>query len=228
MKVTFDACNHHLPSLQCDAEAEDAAAGGARVKCPKCQTPFVVHADESAAPPAAAPRPGPKSGVTKPAAPRPKPEPPPEEEEAKIAEAVDEADDEAEEEGEAPVKAKKKIPLWVWIASGVGAFFLLCGCCPLGGWLAYSMMGSGGLLGANVSMTSYNKLKKGMTEDQVKAVMGGAPTLQQDVGPMHADTWKGSGDDFITVEFRKDGKAIAGGYQFTNGPAKMSGAGPLP
>ncbi len=202
---------------------------GTRIKCPKCQTAFVVPGG-GAAPAAVAPKPGPKSAVAKPAAPKPKPAPPPPEEEEEVAEAeaADGADDGAAGEGEAPVKAKKKIPLWVWIASGVGAFFLLCGCCPLGGWLAYSMMGSGGLLGGgNLSMTSYNKLKKGMTEDEVKQVMGGVPSMTSETGGIHSDIWKGSGDDFITVQFQQD-KAVAAGYQITNGPSKMSGGGPLP
>lgn len=220
------------PHCKVTLKPKTPVPAGARIKCPKCQTAFVVPGG-GAAPAAAAPKQGPKSAVAKPAAPKPKPAPPPEEEEEVAeAEAADGADDEAAaEEGEAPVKAKKKIPLWVWLASAGVALVLLCGCCGLPSILYVSgvtTFGLGSLTGGNISMDTYKKLKKGMTEDQIKAVMGGAPSLQQEAGAMHAETWKGSGDDFITVEFRKDGKAIAGGYQFTNGPAKMSGGGLLP
>ena len=209
---------------------------GTRIKCPKCATVFTVAAEAPAPKPAPPPR-------------KPKPAPPPEEtedaeeaappadeeevEEVVAADDEEEADDEADEEAEEgaakkPKRKKKKgVPLWVWIASGVGALVVLCGCCPLGGWLGYTMMSGGSLLGPNVNMNAYKQLKKGMTEDEVKKVMGGAPTSQQDVAGLHHDIWKGSGEDFITVQFVK-GKAVAGAYQFTEGPATMAAAGPLP
>ena len=221
------------PSCNVTLKPKTPLPAGARVKCPKCQNPFVVPADDEAVAPAL---PRPKPAAPKPAAaplPKPKPAPPPEEEDvAEAAAAADEAEDgvpAAPAAGGGFKERLKKVPMWGWIVGGVAVLFLMCGCCGLPVTLYETGMFGGGLLGGgNVTMANYKQLKKGMTEDEVKKVMGGGPSTTSEIGGVHSAIWKGSGEDFITVQFSKDGKAQGGGFQISEGAAKMSGGGPLP
>jgi len=185
-------------------------------------------AGQNPAPPTvpAPPKPAaPKAAAPKPAAPRPKPAPAPAA--ADDEEVVAAADDEPADEGAAPPKPKKKMPTWAWFAIGGGAALLLC-CCPVslvGGYFAIN--GVPGLASASVNKDHLDRIKKDMTEVQVKAIMGEPSLPPTESSGIKAETWK-NGDDFITVGFRND-KAISTAYQLSlGGGAKMTGGGQLP
>jgi phage FluMu protein Com len=205
------------PNCNVTLKPKTPAPAGTRIKCPKCQTVFAVPGDE-ATPAAAAPKPGPTSGVARPAA--PKPAPPEEEEE--VAESADGADD-AAEEGEAPVKAKKKgVPLWVWLVSG-GAILLLgcCGVCGIGGYMAYNTVASAG--SGSVTLLNYAKIQKGMSEAQVKTILG-EPAVRVDVFGKKTATWK-DGNNTITVIFTGDQATDRSCQLFTSGGTKIDQSG---
>jgi len=83
----------------------------------------------------------------------------------------------------------------------------------------------GNVLGGNVSLANYNQIKRGMSEAQVRAIMG-TPTETADRAGMHVDTWK-SGDSFIVVSFA-NGKAVVGKCHITDGAAFVESQGALP
>lgn len=206
------------PNCNVTLKPKTPVPAGTRIKCPKCQTVFAVPGD-GAAPAAAAPKPGPTSGVARPAA--PKPTPPEEEEE--IAESADGADDATEREGEAPVKAKKKgTPLWVWLVSG-GAILLLgcCGVCGIGGYMVYNTVASHG--SGSVTLLNYAKIQKGMSEAQVKGILG-QPTTEMGLGGNKVATWQ-DGQNTISVTFTGDMATDKVAHLFTSGGTKIDQSG---
>jgi phage FluMu protein Com len=229
--VTCPFCNTTL-------KPKTPVPGGTRIKCPKCSTIFVVKADDAEdVPPtvAAPPKPaGPRLGAPKPAAsqpaaprpaaPKPKPAPAAADDIPEVTEVIDD-EGEADDEG-APAKPKKKgVPLWVWLVGGGVGLFLLCGCCGGVGWWGYASFWGGGA----VSAGSYTSLKKGMSEDDVKRILGTPALTNPEAGGKHSDTWKGSGTDFITVLFDKDNKAVGRSCEIQNsGALKMTDSGLLP
>ena len=214
MPLTTVTC----PNCNTTLKPKTPVPEGTRLKCPKCATVFAAGADAVAP----APRPAPP------------PAPPPAADD-EITDAVGDADDDTGAPPAAKVGAmdrlKKRVPLWAWFTLvGVASFFLGgCCCVPLNSFVvAPFYTGSlGGLTGGSVTKANYDKIKKGMTEAEVQAMLG-APSLTGELpGGLKSQTWKGSNGDFITVGY-KDGKAMSALYQFTNGSAQMSGGGPLP
>lgn len=123
---------------------------------------------------------------------------------------------EGEEERPAPRPASVKkggLPTWLLIVGGCGTLVLLVGC--LGGigtiaWFATSSMRN------RVTEENYNKIQMGMSEAEVKAILG-EPTAVEDTGQvanrlglgnnfiaMRMLVWK-NGNNQITLGFR-DGK----------------------
>jgi hypothetical protein len=214
------------PNCKVTLKPKTPVPEGTRLKCPKCAAMFVAG---GAAAPASKPA-APKPASPKPAAPKPKPKPAPAEEEEVegVAEVIDddeevvllEADD--EEEGEKK-PARKRMPTWAWVAIGGGALFLVCCGCggPIGYVAMYGFPGAGGV----VTKANYDKIKKEMTEAQVKAILG-EPSMTGEVAGTKSDTWKNS-DDYITVHFDGD-KALSGSYEFSGLWGKQTGGGPLP
>jgi SmpA / OmlA family len=191
--VTCPSCNTTL-------RPKTPVPAGTRLKCPKCSTTFVTPADEELAT-AAAPRPA--RAAT---------------EDAGYADET-EGMDAPDRDRDAPVKRKKKkggIPLWAWLVGSGGLLVLLCGggCC-IGSMFVPTMMGiKQGGESANVNQANFDKITSGMTEAQVKAIMG-EPTTSGGLMGVQVDTWK-SGDDAIAVTFQKDA-AMSSTYQTKSG-----------
>ncbi len=205
------------PNCHVTLKPKTPVAAGTRIKCPKCQTVFAVPGD-AAAPAVARPAP-PKPAAPRPAA--PKPAPPPQEEE-RIEEEAYGADD-AERGGEAPVKPKKKgVPLWVWLTSG-GAILLLgcCGVCGIGGYMFYNTVASAG--SGSVTLLNYAKIQKGMSEVQVKGILG-QPTTEKGQGGSKVVTWQ-DGQNTITVTFTGDKATDRSCRLFTSGGTKIDQSG---
>ena len=229
------------PHCQTTLKPKTPVPEGTRLKCPKCTQPFVAGGEAAPPPkPAATPSrpavPNPPSGVApRPAAPKPPPpppKPPPAEEEdiIDITEAVEDepieavAADAPPATGGGGLAAKfpflKRFPMWVWLTGAGVTLFLFCGCCGVGGYFTWTWIAGGGVNKAN-----FEKIKKDMSEDQVKGVLG-SPTMSLDLGEAKTDIWK-SGDDFIMINL-VDGRAAEGAYLFTNGSSKSRFMGSLP
>jgi len=171
---------------------------------------FAVPAEEEDAP-------APKPAAPRPPAPRPKPAPRREEpEDASDAgeilddEPVDDEPEDDEPEDVRPARRRKKkrkkkgVPLWVWLTSiGGGLLLLCCAGCGIGGYFFYNSVadmvnaGSG-----SVNLINYTKIQKGMSEAQVKGILG-EPLHTLDQGTTKTATWM-SGTSLITVDFTND------------------------
>ena len=186
--VTCPSCNTTL-------RPKTPVPGGTRLKCPKCATTFMTPLEEELAP-VPAPRPA-RAAV----------------EDAGYEDATEGADAPARDRG-ARIKPKKKgIPLWVWLVSGGGLLVvLLCCGCGIGGFMMMNIKTGG--QSENVSQANFDKITSGMTEAQVKAIMG-EPTTSGGLMGVQADTWQ-EGADAITVTFQKDA-AISSTYKTATG-----------
>jgi predicted Zn finger-like uncharacterized protein len=142
--------------------------------------------------------------------------------------APDAADDFAfeEEPGQVvrPPRSKKGgIPLWVWLVGGGGLFLFLC--CGGGGIAGFFLLGGTDRFVNKVTKENFDKIKTGMTEAQVKEILGeptetagtpdqlpdipGMPKMPRMPGGMRVNimVWK-KGDNTITVNFM-NGKVVA-------------------
>ena len=119
----------------------------------------------------------------------------------------------------AMAKKKKghKTPLWVWLAAGFAGLFLLCGCGGVVTYFGYSKMGGAGLFGPTITMNNFKKLKRGMTEDDVKKILGTPARRVVLVGYPNVVWEDRAGGDYITVIFSLDGKSQQAHYQITQG-----------
>lgn len=178
------------PSCNTTLKPKTPVPGGTRLKCPKCATAFVTPADEAPSPMSAAGE-----------------------------DFTDAAEADAPfGDGDAPVKPKKKgIPLWAWLVGGGGALLLLCGGCCIGGFaLAPGMMGlKVGAQSTTVTQANFDQIKAGMTEAEVKAIMG-EPFVSMTPGGAKADVWQNVGGDQITVSFQND-RAVSIMYKSPTG-----------
>jgi LSD1 subclass zinc finger protein len=223
------------PGCQTPLRTAKPLPPGARLKCPKCQTVFATPSapaapatpaaaaptqDPYAAPPPARPKPPPAAdpyGDTPPAkkpAPAAGARPRPNGGTAGRA-----ADPDAGRVAAAPPK-KTGVPVWVWLAAGGGAFLLLCVCpCSVGTYMWYA--GANWLSnlpslssGDKVTKENYDKIKKDMSEAEVKTILG-EPLFTTDESFMGLKlskgqkclVWSGRSEDGISVVFEKD-KAI--------------------
>ena len=194
---------------------------GTRVRCPKCKGAFVAEGA-----PAAEPRePEPTQQAMPDAAPA----------EEEILEAVEAEDDEPaaprrrprdrdDDEEDRPRRKIKKggIPVWVWLAGGGVGLMLLCGCCGIGGWVAWSAMAGNG----PVTAAKYNELKRGMTPAEVHNILG-PPTNSSSLLGVQAETWQNN-TDYITVTYQNN-KAVSRSCNVQhNGAIQLQDSGLLP
>jgi LSD1 subclass zinc finger protein len=225
------------PGCQTPLRTAKPLPPGARLKCPKCQTVFATPSAPAApATPAAAGPPQDPYAAPPPARPKPPPaadpygDTPPAKKPAPAAAARSRpnggragrvADPDAGPADAAAPPKKTGVPVWVWLAAGGGAFLLLCVCpCSVGTYMWYA--------GANwlsnlpsvsssdkVTMENYDKIKKDMSEADVKAILG-EPFFSTDDSFMGGTrlskgqkclVWSGRSEDGISVVFEKD-KAI--------------------
>jgi predicted Zn finger-like uncharacterized protein len=112
-----------------------------------------------------------------------------------------------------PARVKKSgLPTWVLVVGGCGALVLLVGC--LGGVGTIAWLATSGLRN-KVTEENYKKIQMGMSEAEVKAILG-EPTAVEDVGQaanrlglggnlfaMRVLVWK-NGNNQITLGFRND------------------------
>jgi len=121
-------------------------------------------------------------------------------------------------------RKKGGLPTWVWVVGGIGAAVLLLGCLGGGGLLVW--LGSRSLTN-RVTEENYQKIKPGMSEAQVKAILG-EPTAVEDLDKaagklginvgmpstgLRVLAWK-NGNNQITLTFRND-KVVTMMSQFT-------------
>ena len=121
-------------------------------------------------------------------------------------------------------RKKGGLPTWVWVVGGIGAAVLLLGCLGGGGLMIWLASGS---LTNKVTEENYNKIKLGMNEAQVKAILG-EPTAVEDLDQAAGNVgikirmpttglrvlvWK-NGNNRITLTFRND-KVVSMMSQFT-------------
>ena len=108
-----------------------------------------------------------------------------------------------------PRKRKKGgVPLGVWMALGGVGLLLLVVCVGVGGYFGVNYFTGG----AHVTLDDYGKIKGGMTEAEVTAILGPATNVLQDTkdiqaaavfGNLRGLQWK-NGDNTIVVNFTND------------------------
>ncbi len=185
------------PSCNATLKPKTPVPAGTHIKCPKCTNVFIVPEDEEEA---------------KPAAPRPKAKPAvlAEDEEEDLSDGGEVLDDEPEDDepdDDRPRRKKKPkkkggVPVWVWVTTGVvGVLFLMCLGCAGIIYINFPKVEIGAP-SASVSMANFDKIKKGMTEAQIKGFMG-KPTAAVNIGGQKVDSWN-QGPDAITVTFVSD------------------------
>jgi predicted Zn finger-like uncharacterized protein len=121
-------------------------------------------------------------------------------------------------------RKKGGLPAWVWIVGGIGVAVLLLGCAGGGGliiWLASASLTN------KVTEENYNKIKTGMSEAEVKAILG-EPSQVEDLDKAASSlginvrmpssglrvlVWR-NGNNHITLTFRND-KVVTMMSQFT-------------
>jgi predicted Zn finger-like uncharacterized protein len=102
-------------------------------------------------------------------------------------------DEDDYEDRRRPVRKKGGVPLWVWLVGGGGVFVLLL----IGGVILFVA-----LRGPSITKENYQKIKPGMTEAEVVAILG-KPTEELDPGSLFDNFNKGFGKDFAK-DFNKD------------------------
>jgi hypothetical protein len=178
------------PSCHVTLKPKNPPVEGQSVRCPRCREVFAVPSATNASQPA--------------------------EDEILDAEGVEEN----AEGRRTRNRSRGGMPLWGWLAIGGGGLFLLCGCCGVPGILLatgtfhwpWSTASSGSassgsasptvVTGPRVTLANGDKLKKGMTETQVRAIMG-EPTFTNRIGNIKVAAWQ-ERLNVITVSFQND------------------------
>jgi phage FluMu protein Com len=210
MAADFITC----PSCEATLRPKVPLAAGTRIKCPKCMNVFTVPDAEEEAP---APRPRPTGVKSKPAPKREEPE----EEVAEEGEILDDEPEDEEPEEDRPRRKKKKkkpskkkgTPLWVWLTAGAGVFLLLC-CAGCAGFIWYGYSTVANIGSGQATFLHYLQIQKGMSEAEVKTIMGPSPLPPGPPGNTSTMTWQ-SGADKITVDF-VNGKVVNRSCHLTN------------
>jgi hypothetical protein len=156
--------------------------GGKKVRCKACEEVFRV--------------PPPDEDEERPARKKRRAAPPPDEEVEEVVAAGDEEDDYDDRPSRRrPVrKAKGGAPLWVWLAAGGGGLLLIVVVVVL-----VLVLAGGG--NSKVTKENYDKLKAGMSEAEVTAILG-SPDEKKDGGNPSAKVWSWkNGNSSITVTF---------------------------
>jgi len=128
-------------------------------------------------------------------------------------------DDEEERPTPRPTSVKKGgLPTWVFIVGGCGALVLLVGCLGVGTivWFATSSMRN------KVTEENYNKIQMGMSEAQVKTILG-EPTAVEDTG--QAANRLGLGGNFFAMRvlvWKNDNNQITLGFRDGKVTTRMS------
>jgi hypothetical protein len=136
-------------------------------------------------------------------------------------------DDREDESDDGPRRRRARqggVPVWVWLAVGGGALLLL-GMCAVGGLIVWAVSGGGSgggslpaFLGGNpVTADNYYKINYGMTEAQVKNILGQPTSAQNTTVLFRGDrilTWQNGNDQIIL--FFDNGKVVDGECSFTD------------
>jgi hypothetical protein len=115
-------------------------------------------------------------------------------------------------------KRQGGVPVWVWLAVGGGGLLLL-GLCVVGGVAVWLAGGGPNPLGGNtVTLANYYKIQRGMTEAEVKGVLG--PPADTSVAPAFAGgkrdlTWRSGDGSSIIITFDNGGKVVDGACTIT-------------
>ncbi len=112
----------------------------------------------------------------------------------------------------APTSKKKGRPLWpLALGGGVAVMFLaLIGCCGVGGFYYLNHF-----VDPNINEAGYDRLRNGMTEDQVNAILGPPKKSTNQI-------WTGIGPKIIVAEWTKKDNTIA--VEYNDGQAvKITG-----
>jgi zinc-ribbon domain/SmpA / OmlA family len=189
---------------------------GKNVKCKNCANVFLVG-PVAVKTSTAAKSPSTVATAKGPAKPLPKKTKPADDDVMEVLPADDDDDDPDVEDRPARNSAnaaspldkpkKSKAMLWLLLAGGGGVGFLVLIACMGGLWFAF---GSG--FGKKVDQEAFNKLRKGMTESEVNAILG-KPTNTTNVLGVNAAVWQ-QGDNKIVVMYDEARKASGGTGQF--------------
>ena len=118
--------------------------------------------------------------------------------------------------------AKAGVPVWVWLLRGGLVLVMLFGGVGVFLWVR------AGSVNPNVTEANYKKIHAGMTQAEVKAILGEPNATweayrearQNDDDPREYSgslmRWK-NGADYIEVTFGRDGKATDVGYNYDEG-----------
>ncbi len=185
------------PSCNTTLKPKTPAPAGTRIRCPKCQTVFAVPGDAATPPPAPTPSAEDDEGF------------------------AGMADDSAGPRREAIRPAKNGVPLWVWLVGGGGLLVLLTCCgCGIGGYYFVNSVVKAG--SGSVTLLNYAQIQKGMSEAQVKAILGQPAT--ESPGANKIVTWQ-DGQNTITVTFTNDQATDKVAHLFTSSGTPINQTG---
>jgi predicted Zn finger-like uncharacterized protein len=103
-------------------------------------------------------------------------------------------EDEDRDEPRAPRRKQKGMPAWLLVVGGVGAFVLMLGCLGCGGSLLWIY----GPFANKVTQENFNKIQNGMSEAEVKAILGEPHDRQVPANGRSVLSWK-NGNNAIAV-----------------------------
>ncbi|HTU21004.1 MAG TPA: outer membrane protein assembly factor BamE [Gemmataceae bacterium] len=124
--------------------------------------------------------------------------------------------DDDRDEPRRPRRKKKGMPTGLLIGLGIGVFVLLLGCLGGGGVLLWLY----GPFGNKVTQENYNKINTGMTEAEVKAILGEPTESRPTQGNVHALVWhrkSARGGASVQIVFQ-NGKVMMKQGVFMNAP----------
>ena len=108
-----------------------------------------------------------------------------------------------------PASVKKSgLPTWLLIVGGCGTLVLLVGC--LGGIGTIAWFASGSMRN-KVTEENYNKIQMGMSEAEVKAILG-EPTATEDTGEVAKRLGLGNNFNAMRMLVWKNGNNQISGY----------------
>lgn len=125
-------------------------------------------------------------------------------------------EDDDRDEPRRPRPKKKGMPTGLLVGLGIGVFVLLLGCLGGGGVLLWLY----GPFGNKVTQANYDKIQTGMSEAEVKAILGEPTEVRARQGNIHALVWhrKGTrGGGLVQIVFQ-NGRVMIKQGMFMNAP----------